>query len=228
MAGNGGFALALERLEQGRLLAADVRAGAAVHDDGHVAEQPSALCLVHRRLQHVVLRRVLAADVDEDRARLDRVRCDEATLDEAVRDAQHDLAVLERPRLRFVRVHGDVDRLRDLVRRRDEARLASGREERAAAAAQVGRDQLFDHLLWRHRARPLELRIAADRAIRREVTERLLLCASEDESRRRLSGHGAPRRSMRPDRASPTAGSGGRPRQPSASSRRRGTRPRAA
>ena len=39
---------------------------------------------------------VLAADVDEDVLRLDRVRRDQAALDQPVRDAEHDLAVLER------------------------------------------------------------------------------------------------------------------------------------
>ena len=107
-----------------------------------VAEQAGVPRLVDRGLQHLVLRRVLAADVDEDVARLDRVRGDQAALDQPVRDLQHDLAVLERPGLGLVGVDREVDRLRDLVGRRDEARLASRREEGAAAAAQVRLDQL--------------------------------------------------------------------------------------
>src|SRR2546421_624012 len=79
--------------------------------------------LAERCAQDVVLLRVLAADVDEDVLRLDRVRGDQAALDQPVRDLEHDLAVLERPRFRLVGVDGDVDRLRHLVRRGDEARL---------------------------------------------------------------------------------------------------------
>ena len=138
-------ALPFERLEQGGLLAADVGAGAAVDRDLDLAEDARVARLVERALQGLVLREVLAADVDVDLLRLDRVRRDQAALEQPVRDLEHDLAVLERPRLGLVGVDGDVDRLRDLVGRRDEARLAAGREERAAAAAEVRLDHLLDH-----------------------------------------------------------------------------------
>ena len=63
-------ALALERLEQRRLLAADVRAGAAVHDDRHVAaDLGPVLQLLERGDEDLVRARVLAADVDEDACR---------------------------------------------------------------------------------------------------------------------------------------------------------------
>jgi hypothetical protein len=182
-------ALALERLEEAGLLAADVRTRAAVDEDLHVAEQPGCRRLVECRLQHLVLGRVLAADVDEDELRLDRVRRDEAALEQPVRDAQHDLAVLERPRLGLVGVDGDVDRPRDLVGRRDEARLPAGREERAAAPAQVRLDQQLDDLAGGHRARLRELRVAADGAVRVEVADGPLLRSREDEGLRR---HEAP------------------------------------
>ncbi len=168
-------ALALERLEQAGLLAADVRAGAAVDHDLDVAEDAGGARLVERALHRLGLGEVLAADVDVDALRLDRVRRDQAALEQPVRDAQHDLAVLERARLGLVRVDGDVDRLRDLVGRGDEARLAPGREERAAAAAQVRLDQLLGHVLRRHRAHPLELGVAAHGAVVGEVAERALL-----------------------------------------------------
>ena len=144
---------------------------------------PASRACVERALQGLVLREVLAADVDVDLLRLDRVRRDQAALDQPVRDLEHDLAVLERARLGLVRVDGDVDRLRDLVGRRDEARLAAGREERAAAAAQVRLDHLLDHGLRILGARLLELRVAADRAVRLEAAERLALEAREDERR---------------------------------------------
>ena len=220
-------ALALERLEQRRLLAADVRAGAAVDHDLHVLEQPRCAGLPEGAGQRLVLGEVLAADVDVDPLRLDRVRRDQAALEQPVRHAQHDLAVLERPRLRLVRVDRDVDRLRDLVRRRDEARLAARREERAAAAAQVRLDQLLGHRLRRHRPRPLELHVAAGLPIGLEVAQRRLLGAGEDEHRP-VSHCAAPRRSPGRPRASRTRGSGGRRPRSSAWRSRRGTRPRAA
>ena len=61
---------------------------------------PRRSALAHRLervAQDLELALVLAADVDEDVLRLDPVRRDEAALEEAERDAQHDLAVLERP-----------------------------------------------------------------------------------------------------------------------------------
>ena len=227
-------ALALKRFEQRRLLAADVRARAPMDDDLDLAEDAGLVRLVDCALQRFVLGGVLAADIDVHVPRLDRVRRNQAALDEPVRNLQHDLAVLEGPRLGLVRVDGDVDRLRDLVGRRDEARLAPGREERAAAAAEIRRDQLLDDRLRILRARLLELRIAADRAICVEAAQRFALVAGEDECRSlgdldpRLS-HSAPPRGLRAHRPGrPTADSGGRRPRWSASSSRRGTRRRAA
>ena len=112
---------ALERLEQRRLLAADVRAGAPVDEDRDVAaDVRAALQLLQRGDEHLVRARVLAADVDEHRLRLDRVRGDQAALDEPVRDAGEDLVVLEAARLRLVGVDDEVVRLRDLIGLRDE------------------------------------------------------------------------------------------------------------
>src|SRR5262249_59636120 len=127
------------------------------------------------RVQDPALLLVLAADVDVDVPRLDRVRGDEAALDQPVRDLEHDLAVLERPRLGLVGVDRDVDRLRDLVGRGDEARLASGREEGAAATAEVRLDDLLDDGLRILRASLLQLLVAADGAIRRAARQRLTI-----------------------------------------------------
>ena len=172
-------ALAFERLEQAGLLAADVRAGAAVQDDRDAVEQVGLVHFVERGADDLELGEVLAADVDEDVLRADRVRGDQAALDQPVRNAQHDLAVLERPRLRLVGVHRQVRRLRRVAR--DEARLAARGEERAAAAAQVRVEQLLDHLLRLHLARRLELHVAARGAVVDERGERALLRAGEDD-----------------------------------------------
>src|SRR4029453_1608536 len=82
-------ALALERLEERRLLAADVGARAAVDDDRRAAEVLALPQLLERRDEDLVLALVLAADVDEDVRRLDRPRRDQAALEEPQRDAEH-------------------------------------------------------------------------------------------------------------------------------------------
>src|SRR5204863_7426116 len=92
----------LERFEQRRLLAADVRPRAAMEHDRDAAEQVPSVHRLERVAEHLELLLVLAADVDEYVRRLDRVRAEEAALEEAERDPEHDLAVLERPRLRLV------------------------------------------------------------------------------------------------------------------------------
>src|SRR6185437_9438219 len=83
-------ALALERLEQRGLLAADVRARAAVHDDleiepraEHVGTHESLRPGVGNGLREpIVTKGELAADVDEREVALDRVRRDDDALDE--------------------------------------------------------------------------------------------------------------------------------------------------
>src|ERR1700722_3154321 len=79
-----------ERLDERRLLAADVCAGTAVHDDvaveaaaedvlADVARRPR---LLDRALEEQALIVVLAADVDEGRVHLERIRRDQQALDE--------------------------------------------------------------------------------------------------------------------------------------------------
>ena len=175
-------ALALERLEQRGLLAADVGAGTAVQHDRHTAEQvlPAAE-LLERRAEHLVRAVVLAAQVDEDVMRLVRVGGDQAALEEAERDALHDLAILERARLGLVRVDDEVVRLRQRLRLGDEAPLATGRESCAAAAAEVAGHQLLDHLVRRQRAGTCERGEAARLEVLLERPDRAAVRAAEDE-----------------------------------------------
>ena len=160
MAGNGGFVRGWPRLPSsdsssaGVLLAADVGARPAMEDDRHATQQLRFAHFVERVAQELELVQVLAADVDEDALALDRVCGDQATLDQPVRDPEHDLAVLERARLRLVRVHDQIGRLsRPLC---EEARLATRREEGAAAAAQAGVEDLLHDLSRLHQAGLLE------------------------------------------------------------------------
>jgi hypothetical protein len=187
---------ALERVEQRRLLAADVRAGAAVHDDLHVAEEPGGARVFDRALQHLVLGQVLAADVDEDALREDRVRGDQTALDQPVRDAPHDLAVLERARLGLVRIHDEVRRPCSAAV--DQARLASGREPGAAAASQRGRHEVLDESVGVDRQRLRQCLVASDSAVLLEPREVPLVRSGQQELTRR---HGAPPRAQGRPRA---------------------------
>ena len=120
---------------------------------------------------------------------------DQATLEEAERDTEHDLAILERPRLGLVGVHDEVVRLCELFRLRYEAPLASGREEGTAATAQLRGVQLLDHLVRRHRARLLERGEAAACLVVGDLGDRTAVGACEDDLRRR---HRLPLAGLRP------------------------------
>ena len=130
-------ALALERLEQRGLLAADVGTRSTVEHDGDASEEIGLAHRLERVAQDLELALVLAADVDEHVLRLDSVCGDEAALEEPEWDTEHDLAVFEASGLRLVGVHDEVVRLRELLRLRHERPLAAGREEGAAATAQT-------------------------------------------------------------------------------------------
>jgi hypothetical protein len=126
------------------LLAADVRARAAVHvevdveallPEGVLAEVALAVALRDRALDHVGGIPVLAAYVDVDEARAHRPGADQRTLDDLMRRPLHDQAVLEGARLRLVGV--DDDDLRAVALLRHEGPLEAGHEARPAPAAQA-------------------------------------------------------------------------------------------
>ena len=217
--------LALQRLEQRRLLAADVGARAAVEDDRDVAEQARLAHVRQRRAHDLEDVEVLAAEVDEDVLRLDPVRRHEAALDQPVRVAEHDLAVLERSGLRFVRVDAEVGRLARALR--EEARLAAHREPGAAAAAQVRRDQLVDDRLRLHPARLLERLVAADRLVLGELRQVALVRVGEGDHVD-VSHRAPPRRSRGRPPAAPARGSARRRRPPARARSRPRTRSSAA
>ena len=158
-------ALAFERLEQRRLLARLVGAGAAVHVDVAVeagpedvlAEDPAARRPRRSRARGRLHVEELAADVDVGDLRADRVAADRAPFDQQVRIALHQQMVLERARLALVGVADDVARLGLLV---DELPLHAGREAGAAAAAQAGRLDQLDDLVGRLAERGLQRLVA--------------------------------------------------------------------
>ena len=163
-------ALAFDRFDHGRFLAADVGTGAATQLDGRDAlridagsrqrgRQRRQLALEQRA--HAV---VLIAQVDGDRGDVDHRRGDQHALDEAVRIALEKVTVLEGARLALV----DVDRHQ--ARRRlgpHDAPFAPGRKPGTAQAAQPGLRQRLDQLVSAAAARQEigEQRIAARRAV---------------------------------------------------------------
>ena len=155
-------ALAFERLHQGRLLAADVRASTGVHDQvgrevraqDVLAQVAAGVRLVDRRLYVVDVVVVLAADVEVARLDRHRVARERDPLDHQVRVVLEDLPVLERARLGLVAVAAQVARL--LIDGRHKAPLQAGREAGAAAALQARRLDLV------RQAGRVELAVAHD------------------------------------------------------------------
>ena len=160
-------ALAFERLDERRLLARFVGAGAAMHVDVAVeaaavdvlAEVPGLIGLGDRALERLLHVEELAADVDVGDLRADRVAADRAPLDQQVRVALHQHVILERARLALVGVAGDVLRLRRVLE--DELPLQAGRESGAAAPAQPRRLHLLDDLVRLQRQRLAQSFVAA-------------------------------------------------------------------
>ena len=113
-------ALALQRVEQRRLLAADVGAGAAVHGDFAVeagaedvpAQVPARVRFAHCGEHPPDRVHGLAADVDERVFGADRVAGDDDALDHRVRVVHHQRQIAAGARLALVGVDHDVVRLR--------------------------------------------------------------------------------------------------------------------
>ena len=130
--------LALERLEEPGLLAADVRAGAALEHDvvarsplpsTSLPRMPRAYASSMAAWRIARRRRVLAADVDERLLGAGRERGDQDALEHLVRAALDQQPVLEGARLRLVGVADEILRLLAALRheRPLEARCRSPR-----------------------------------------------------------------------------------------------------
>ena len=155
MAGNGGFnrgiaLLAFEALEQRRLLAADVGAGAVMHDDVEIeavdvvlADESGFIGLRDGGLEPLALANEFAANVDVTGGRAHGAAGDQAALDEKMRIVPHDLAVLAGAWLRLVGVDDEVARPA-VGLLGHERPFEAGRESGAAAAALAGRLHFVD------------------------------------------------------------------------------------
>src|SRR5690606_32859693 len=154
--------LAFERLDERRLFAGFIGAGAAEDVDlaveagaedvpADVARLASGLDLGLEPALHVV---ELAADVDVGDLRADRVTRDETALDEQVRVPLHEDVVLEGARLALVGVAADVLRLQRVLLH--ELPLHAGGEARPAAATQARLLDFLDDVVRLHAERLLQ------------------------------------------------------------------------
>ena len=196
-------ALALDRLEERRLLAADVGAGAAPELDiegearaQDVVAEEARLAGANDRVGHARLGLgVFAADVEVALARAGREGRDRHRLDGRERVALEEDPVLERAGLGFVGVADEVVGLGGLAR--DRRPLAAGREGGATAAQEAGLGDLGDDPLGAHLEGAGQGRVAAVGAV---VIERGRVDdADAAEEPRRLGRRlGAMRRRIRP------------------------------
>ena len=159
-------ALALERLDERRLLARLVCAGATVHED--VAVEPAAedvlaeisgrIGLLDLGLENPLHVIELAANVDVGDLRADRVAGNRAPFDEQVRIALHQHVVLERPGLALVGVATEI--LRQWRVLEHELPLHAGRKPGAAAATKARGLDPLDHVVGRDGERRTETVVA--------------------------------------------------------------------
>ena len=159
---------ALQRVDERRLLAADVGPGAAVDDDvaaevgaeDAAADVAGGAGLLDAALQEQALVVVLATDVDEGDRCLDRVGRDQRSFDELVRVLVDERPVLEAARLRLVGVDAEVAGMDALG---EERPLQPGGEAGPAAPADAARLDLGDQVVGGHAAERLaQALVAAD------------------------------------------------------------------
>ena len=214
-------AVALDRLEDRRLLAADVRARALADLDVEaealaehvVAEIPAAPRLGDRGLERVLRLGVLAADVDVAALAAGCVGGDRHRLDQRERVALHDHPVLERAGLRLVGVADEVVRAHRLPR--DRLPFDAGRERGAAPALQLRVLQLADHALGAELDRASQRGVAAVGAVLVEADGLRRGGAAEQAQRRiaRLRQHGHRRRPRARRRRAPSSTAAARRRR---------------
>ena len=175
----GHAAVALEALDQRRLLADHVRAGAPLHDDVDrevgaedvLADVAGGVRLVERGGDALLGHRHLAADVEEALREAGGVAGDQAALDQLVRVELHQQPVLVGAGLALVAVDDEVagpDALRG------EAPLDAGREAGAAATEDGRRADLLVDGLGRAGQRRLEALVAVggEEAVERVASRR--------------------------------------------------------
>ena len=126
--------LALEGLDQRRLLAADVGTGTPAQHDAAGRRQAGGLEFGDGLAQHLVQARVFVPQVDVAGAGLDHLGTDQHALQELVGRALQVVTILDRARLALVGVDHHVSRRRLGAH---EGPLAEGREARTAETPQA-------------------------------------------------------------------------------------------
>eukprot|EP00354_Favella_ehrenbergii_P010829 CAMPEP_0170466100 /NCGR_PEP_ID=MMETSP0123-20130129/10192_1 /TAXON_ID=182087 /ORGANISM="Favella ehrenbergii, Strain Fehren 1" /LENGTH=420 /DNA_ID=CAMNT_0010732155 /DNA_START=1151 /DNA_END=2414 /DNA_ORIENTATION=- len=155
---SGATGLALERLDEGRFLTADVRASATVDDNvevvaaaaGVLADETLGVGLVHGSLQLDLLIPELATNVDVCGLRAHTETDNKGALDELVRVVTQDLAVLASAGLRLVGVDNQV-RWSAVGNLGHEGVLQTRGETSAAATAQARLFDFIDDPIGAHR-----------------------------------------------------------------------------
>ncbi len=142
--------LAFEAFEQRGFLAADIRAGAVVDIEIEIpamdivlADQLGVIRLLDGGFHPAQLELVFTADIDVASVRLHGERRDQAALDQGLGIIAHDLPVLTGARFGFVCVHDQIVRASPHFLGHERP-FQTGREARAAAAAQTGLLHLVD------------------------------------------------------------------------------------
>src|SRR5659263_181316 len=154
-------AAALEALDEGRLLAADVGAGAEADGDVEVeagaaedgvAEEMRGAAALDARLEALEEVDVLAAEVEDPLGGADRVAGYGHALEHEVREVLQQRAVLECAGLALIRVADDEAASVGAGGRRGELPLQPGGETRTAATLQAGATHPRDDILGAHHA----------------------------------------------------------------------------
>src|SRR5579883_1789165 len=189
---------ALERIQQRRLLAADVRPRTAVdrylkavaRTEDVVPDIAGRPRLRERGAKDLIPAFELAADVDERVVAADRVRAECDPFDDLMGRLFEEHVVLERPRLGFVTIADEIARLVVLGK---ELPFPSGREACPAAAAQQRRIGHLPDLFGRKLTqRTLELRVAALRLVDFDVAQIELADSLRQDGRNGHYRDGAP------------------------------------
>src|ERR1019366_6207574 len=168
----GEAALALQRLDQRSLFAADVRPRARVHYDVDgevrtedlVAERAELVGVVDGLLNALETEGELAAHENENRRDLERVGRDDDALHQLVRIAFEEQMVLEGGGLGLVTVHHEIRHGR-LAQHRP---FATGRKTGAPATEQRRLVNLAGHRFGEHRERLAQALVTAGREVARQ------------------------------------------------------------
>src|SRR6516162_4471206 len=142
--------LAFETFQERGFLAADIGAGAMVHDDVEIeavdivlADELGVISLLNCSLKPLAFANEFTSHIDVASVGRHRAAGDQAALDEKMRIVSHDLAILAGPGFRLVGIDDEIMRT-PVGLLRHERPFQSGRKSRAAAPALPRRLDFID------------------------------------------------------------------------------------